>query len=123
MNPWTGGLTAPQWSPMTLTVMVTKTCSLLTVTPAYLRLNVTGTNGHFDLIGLAILQLQEWCLLRDYDCDGKQDIFTSYQNGIHVYRNLTEDPEFPEFELVAAPILASFDLGSGPDATRSLYKY
>ena len=53
MNPWTGGLTAPQWSPIDFDGDGDEDLFLLTVTAlAYLRLNVTGTNGHFDLIGL-----------------------------------------------------------------------
>ena len=35
-------------------------------------------------------ELVDWCLLRDYNCDGKPDIFTSFQNGIRVYTNTTE---------------------------------
>lgn len=117
MNPWTGGLTAPQWSPIDFDgdgdedlfafdrdgsrlLAFERNAGEWTYRPEWVR-NWPA--------------LQEWCLLRDYDCDGKPDIFTSYQNGIHVYRNLTEDPELPEFELVAGPLLASFDLGSGPD--------
>ena len=59
--------------------------------------------------------LQEWVLLRDYDCDGNPDIFTSVQNGIHVYKNNTTAPLNPQFELVAGPLLASYDFGAGDD--------
>ena len=31
--------------------------------------------------------LKEWVLLRDYNCDGKEDIFTHTNSGIKVYRN------------------------------------
>jgi hypothetical protein len=117
MNPWTGGLTAPQWSPIDFNGDGDE--DLFAFDRDGSRLLAFERNGNELTFRPNWVkgwpQLQEWCLLRDYDCDGKQDIFTSYQNGIHVYRNLTEDPEFPEFELVAAPLLASFDLGSGPD--------
>ena len=117
MNPWTGGLTAPQWSPIDFDGDGDE--DLFAFDRDGSRLLAFERNGNEWTYRPNWVkgwpELQEWCLLRDYDCDGKPDIFTSYQNGIHVYRNLTEDPEFPEFELVAAPLLASFDLGSGPD--------
>lgn len=31
--------------------------------------------------------LQNWALLRDFDCDGKEDIFTNYSSGMRLYRN------------------------------------
>jgi hypothetical protein len=32
-------------------------------------------------------ELRDWVLLRDYNCDGKMDIFTYYPGGMSVYRN------------------------------------
>ena len=60
-------------------------------------------------------EIQEWCLLRDYDCDGRPDIFTSVQNSIYVYKNNTISPLNPYFELVAGPLLAGYDFGAGED--------
>ena len=113
-NPWTGGLTAPQWSPIDF--------------------DQDGDNDlfAFDRDGYRLLafertnegwkyrpqwvegwpELKEWCLLRDYDCDGRVDIFTGFQNGIYVYRNITENPEFSQFEPVATPLIASYNFGS-----------
>lgn len=116
-NPWTGGLTAPQWSPIDFDNDGDE--DLFAFDRDGFRLLAferTELGWHYRPKWVqGWPDIQEWCLLRDYDCDGRPDIFTSYQNGIHVYRNLTEDPESPEFELVAAPLLASFDFGAGAD--------
>src|SRR5690606_7109923 len=34
-------------------------------------------------------ELSNWLLLRDFDCDGRKDIFTGNVLGIKVYRNVT----------------------------------
>ncbi len=38
-----------------------------------------------------------WLILKDYDCDGKKDLFTSTSLGIKVYKNISED-KFPAWE-------------------------
>lgn len=35
-------------------------------------------------------EISKWVLLRDYNCDGKKDIFTANSIGIAVYKNITE---------------------------------
>ncbi len=46
--------------------------------------------------------LDGWVILKDYNCDGKKDIFTNTIFGIKVYKNIGEDT--PAWELVADPI-------------------
>lgn len=43
-------------------------------------------------------ELSNWLLLRDYDCDGRKDIFTGDVLGIRVYRNITSEGGLPEWE-------------------------
>ena len=57
--------------------------------------------------------LKHWVLLRDFDCDGLPDLFTGYQNSIHVYRNTSASPGVPTFEPYALPLTASWDFGTG----------
>ncbi|MGB2135304.1 MAG: FG-GAP repeat domain-containing protein, partial [Flavobacteriales bacterium] len=57
--------------------------------------------------------LKHWVLLRDFDCDGLPDLFTGYQNSIHVYRNTSAGPGVPTFEPYALPLTASWDFGTG----------
>ncbi|UXP33234.1 T9SS type A sorting domain-containing protein [Reichenbachiella agarivorans] len=55
--------------------------------------------------------LQNWVVLKDYDCDGQNDLFTSSQVGIKVYRNSTSNDGLT-WELVADPLLTN--LSSNP---------
>lgn len=57
-------------------------------------------------------EVANWVLLRDYDCDGRPDLFTGYQNAVYVYHN--DGGPGANFSAVAAPLLASWDFGSGP---------
>ncbi len=60
----------------------------------------------------AFPDLKDWVILKDYDGDGRADIFTYAGNlpGIIVYRNISEDEL--EFELVVFPYLTSLQGGS-----------
>ena len=113
-NPWAGGLTAPQWSPIDFDEDGDEDLFAFDK-DGYRLLAFERTNDGWKYQPNWVKgwpELQEWCLLRDYDCDGKADIFSGFQNGIYVYRNITENPEFPQFEPVATPLLASYDFGS-----------
>ena len=46
--------------------------------------------------------LRGWVILRDYDCDGKKDIFTVGDRGVDVYRNVSV--ETLSWELVFSPL-------------------
>jgi len=115
-HPFTGGLSAPQWSEIDL--------------------DWDGDNDlfSFDRDGNRVLIFEQlspgeyrerpewaegwpavkhWVLLRDFDCDGLVDLFTGYQNGIHVWRNVSTSPGVPQFEPFATPLLASWDFGAG----------
>lgn len=52
--------------------------------------------------------LKSWALLRDYNCDGYKDIFTSYSGGIRVYKN-TSYNGWLGFELVVDGVESLFD--------------
>ena len=116
-NPWVGGLTAPQWSPIDfdsdgdedLFAFDRDGSRLL----AFERMEQGWKYRPKWVLGWP--ELVDWCLLRDFDCDGRPDIFTSHQNGIYVYRNVTENPLEPQFIPAATPLLASYDFGAGAD--------
>ena len=57
--------------------------------------------------------IEHWALLRDFDCDGLPDLFTGYQNSIHVWKNVSSGPGVPLFTPFATPLMASWDFGSG----------
>lgn len=54
-----------------------------------------------------------WALLRDFNCDGKNDIFTSKTSGMKLYKNISDGGSL-SFELEAEPIMASYDLSGNP---------
>ncbi|PIB36810.1 hypothetical protein BFP72_16085 [Reichenbachiella sp. 5M10] len=50
--------------------------------------------------------IQNWIVLKDYDCDGDQDLFASAQLGIQVYQNVGTD-EGLAWEMIANPLLTN----------------
>jgi len=49
-------------------------------------------------------ELNGWVLFRDYDCDGRKDIFTNSPFGIKVFRNTTGPDDDLSWKLVKNPI-------------------
>ena len=118
-NPWVGGLTAPQWS--TIDADLDGDDDLFAFDRDGSRLllfeRVSEGNGlqiRWDWVE-GWPAMVDWCLLRDYNCDGKADIFTSHQNGIRVYTNTTVVGGPPTFDPEPVTLFASFDFGQGPD--------
>ncbi|MBT1707091.1 T9SS type A sorting domain-containing protein [Fulvivirgaceae bacterium PWU5] len=98
---WAGGLNAPQYNTLDLDHdgkddlvvydrMAAKISTFLqqdgryVYTPAYERFFPT--------------EIINWLLLRDYDCDGRKDIFTGDNFGIRVFRNITPDGGLPAWK-------------------------
>ena len=117
-NPWVGGLTAPQWSAFdgdldgdddlfAFDRDGSRVLMFERIPGEDLTLRWDWTEGWPDMV--------DWCLLRDYNCDGKPDIFTSHQNGIRVFTNTTQPGEGPSFDPDPVTLFATFDLiGSDP---------
>lgn len=117
-NPWVGGLTAPQWSAFDADLDGdddlfafdrdgSRVLMFERIPGEDLTLRWDWTEGWPDMV--------DWCLLRDYNCDGKPDIFTSHQNGIRVFTNTTQPGEGPSFDPDPVTLFATFDLiGSDP---------
>ena len=117
-NPWVGGLTAPQWSAFDADLDGdddlfafdrdgSRVLMFERIPGEDLTLRWDWTEGWPDMM--------DWCLLRDYNCDGKPDIFTSHQNGIRVFTNTTQPGEGPSFDPEPVTLFATFDLiGSDP---------
>ena len=117
-NPWVGGLTAPQWSAFDADLDGdddlfafdrdgSRVLMFERIPGGDLTLRKDWTEGWPDMV--------DWCLLRDYNCDGKPDIFTSHQNGIRVFTNTTQSGEGPSFDPEPVTLFATFDLiGSDP---------
>lgn len=50
---------------------------------------------------------KDWIIFADYNCDGRQDIFNYGQNGVIVYKNVSQAGEFAAWEKVADPLLTT----------------
>ncbi|MGB0196342.1 MAG: FG-GAP repeat domain-containing protein, partial [Flavobacteriales bacterium] len=115
-HPFTGGMSAPQWSEVD--VDWDGDMDLFTFDRDGGRILVFektsdgGWNERPDW-SQGWPALKHWVLLRDFDCDGLPDLFTGYQNSIHVYRNTSAGPGVPTFEPYALPLTASWDFGTG----------
>jgi hypothetical protein len=95
---WAGGLNDPQVSPIDLNGDGLQDLLLFDRTgscPVFL-LNVgqsgqaeyTVTHAYDSIMPFPLLH--DWALLRDYNCDGKQDVFAYTNSGFAVYRNTSQ---------------------------------
>ena len=65
-------------------------------------------------------ELHDWVLLRDYNCDGKKDIFTYSQAGFSVYRNTSNNGEL-SFELAKFRVNSDYVTSTGTSVIANLY--
>jgi len=111
-QPWSGGLSAPQFSTIDLNFdnqpdlfaydrMQGKVFTWLAV-----RQNGNWTYKYSsEYESLFPNDLTAWVLLRDYNCDGLKDIFTSTPLGIKVYRQEKSPNNLPRFIVAQDAIL------------------
>lgn len=112
-NPWAGGLNSPQFSQIDLNNDMKKDLFIFErdwygMVKTFLN---NGTSNQVDYTHAPKYQRQfpamhHWTLLADYNCDGREDIFTSVPAGIAVYRNDTESGESLRFTLVSSLLLS-----------------
>ncbi len=91
---WAGGFNSPQFSEIDLDGDGVKDLFVLErnfngIVKTFIN---EGTNDsvdyhHDSFYQAAFPPMRNWALLADYNCDGKEDIFTSVPFGIAVYRN------------------------------------
>lgn len=92
--PWNGGLNSPEYSTMDLNGdkkddlvlydrMAQKVITWLRTESAF------EYAPHFE--NTFPDEVYNWLLLRDFNCDGKKDLFTGHPFGISVYRNVSTD--------------------------------
>lgn len=53
----------------------------------------------------AFPHMHDWVLLRDYNCDGKMDIFTSNLSTVEVYKNISTVSGGLQFQLITSTIM------------------
>ncbi|MBX0333923.1 T9SS type A sorting domain-containing protein [Pontibacter sp. HSC-14F20] len=105
-NPWGGGLNTPQFSTIDLNrdgrddLFVFD--RMLRKVYTYLAVQEGGQWRYQYAPEYEVLfpeELENWVLLRDYNCDGLKDIFTSTPLGIRVYRQEASNNKYPTFVL------------------------
>jgi len=106
-NPWAGGMNCPQFSETDLdgdgkNDLVAFERNFYGAVKTFIN---KGTASQVDYqyapeYQRRFPQMRNWMLLRDYNCDGKEDIFTSVPAGVAVYRNDTEPGEKLKFTQV-----------------------
>lgn len=116
INPWAGGANVPQLSSIDLNKDGILDLIVFDKNGDQINCFVNnGTPGQVDYhytpeYNICFPILEDWVLLRDYNCDGEMDIFTYYNGGIRVYKNIDND-ELLSFELVGTILT---NRGSGP---------
>ena len=107
-NAWAGGLNSPQFSAIDLNNDQQPDLYLFDryTNRSLTFLNVAAPGGGRayqyapEYEALFPSYLRNWVLLRDYDCDGRADLFTLVNNGVRVLRNVAGPGGRPRFEEV-----------------------
>ncbi len=112
LNPWAGGLNAPQYSTIRLNndtrddlVVFDRTTSKISTFIAIDNPTGSGIAWQYapEYESAFPSSLSSWFLLIDYDGDGRKDIFTSTSSNVWVYHNETQNGQVV-FKLAASPL-------------------
>ena len=113
-NPWSGGLNSSQFSEIDLNldgVMDLVLFERSTNRPLTFINNGSTTGNAYDYDAqyetLFPSELRDWVLLRDYNCDGKNDIFGYSSGGFQVWKNTSNATDGLQFELVTSLLLSN----------------
>jgi hypothetical protein len=92
LNPWAGGLNAPQVNTMDLNADGHNDLVLFDKTASKIVTFVSQNNTYKYAPEYEALfpDVSTFVVLRDYNCDGKKDLFTFGQIGVFVYKNVTQ---------------------------------
>ena len=105
-NPWAGGLNAGQYSTIDLNRDGQPDLAVFDRTSGKLNTFISQAGEYVYAPRYEALfpaDLRNWMLLVDYNCDGKQDIFTSSSGGVRVFENISDDQL--RFQLSADPVM------------------
>jgi hypothetical protein len=114
--PWVGGLNSVQFSDIDLNADGVHDLFVFDKSGDRILTFVNnGTTGVIDyqyeyLYQKYFPKLESWAQLKDYNCDGKEDIFTYTSAGIKVFKNVSVVK--PAFQLATNMILSDMGMGS-----------
>lgn len=113
-NPWVGGHNFCQFSDIDLNSDGIKDLFVFDRTghkvTTYINQGTANTVGYIDSTskyGSHFPHLEDWVLLRDFNCDGKPDIFSYSNGGIKVWKNISTIGN-PQFTLQAPYLKSSY---------------
>ncbi len=90
--PWTGGLNSAQFQKLDLNMDGIEDLVVYHRISKELSTFLTIDNAYVfspDYVSLFPEEVDDWLILKDFDCDGQKDLFTSTPLGITVFRNTT----------------------------------
>ncbi len=125
---WAGGLNSVQVSPVDLNNDGLKDLflfdrsgnSVITLLNDGIPNTVSYTlTREYDLVG-PFPELHDWALMRDYDMDGREDLFAYSQAGFAVYRN-TSIGSMLSFELVTSQVRSNYVSSNGNPVHANLF--
>jgi hypothetical protein len=119
--PWAGGLNSPQFSSMDLNrdgkndLFVFDRETALVLTFLAVSKNDTTVFEFAPEYAASFPKIKDWALLRDFNCDGRMDIFTSsvFGPGTMVY----EQTEDFNFTIADSLLLYAYDFGTNSGVT------
>lgn len=111
--PWAGGINFAQFSEIDLDQ--DGTMDLFVFDRTGNKITTYINNGTPNQVDYSVApqyvsrfpRLHDWAILRDFNCDGKMDIFTAFTGsspGISVWENISTMATGIQFQLVANPI-------------------
>jgi hypothetical protein len=116
-NPWAGGINSAQFSEIDLDQ--DGTMDLFVFDRSGNKITTYHNNGTPNQVDYKCKaayisrfpRMHSWVLLRDYNCDGKMDIFTAYKgstHGISIWKNISTSMNGLQFQLVTDSLLSDY---------------
>lgn len=113
-NPWAGGLNNPQFSEIDLNFDGIKDLFVFdrsgNKVSTYLNMGTTGNTNYIHAVEYqnSFPLMLDWAFLKDYNCDGKADIYTHNNGALEIYRNDGNAIEGLKFTLVVSSLLSDY---------------
>ena len=118
-NPWAGGFNSVQFSEIDLNLDGIKDLVVFDRTGDRISTYINSgtpnkvTYTHAPYYKQFFPKMIFWMLLRDYNCDGKMDIFTYYSGGVRIYKNTSSSTL--SFTLADSILLSNYQPDSAPN--------
>lgn len=112
-SPWAGGLNAAQFSKTKLNNDTLEDLFIFDRTGDKLLTYINDGNNFIYTPKYEdyFPKLHNWALLRDFNCDGKKDIFSYVSGGIGIWKNISDNDTL-KFEFISSPYVYSLQYGN-----------